>query len=114
MDAQNIQTVRNHAVREKISRDKLVEMETLEQSAKKIAQCIVQDAINCGDLDKKHQDHISTIVSLRDITERKKTEEKLRYLLRAEIFRHLSFHRRKRRIKRRGFCGFMVANISPE
>ncbi len=62
MDAQNIQTVRNHAVREKISRDKLVEMETLEQSAKKIAQCIVQDAINCGDLDKKHQDHISTIV----------------------------------------------------
>ena len=62
MDSQNIQTVRNHAVREKISREKLVEMETLEQRAKKIAQSIVQDAINCGDLDKKHQDHISTIV----------------------------------------------------
>ncbi len=62
MDSQNIQTVRNHAVREKISREKLVEMETLEQRAKKIAQSIVQDAINCGDLDKRHQDHISTIV----------------------------------------------------
>jgi len=62
MDSQNIQTVRNHAVREKISREKLIEMETLEQSAKKIAQNILQDAINCGDLDKKHQDHISTIV----------------------------------------------------
>lgn len=62
MDSQNIQTVRNHAVREKISREKLVEMETLEQNAKKIAQSIVQDAINCGDLDKRHQDHISTIV----------------------------------------------------
>lgn len=62
MDAQNIQTVRSHAVREKISKEKLVEMEILEQSAKKIAQSIVQEAINCGDLDKKHQDHISTIV----------------------------------------------------
>lgn len=62
MDSQNIQTVRNHAVREKISREKLVEMETLEQNAKKIAQSIVQDAINCGDLDKRHQNHISTIV----------------------------------------------------
>ena len=62
MDSQNIQIVKNHAVREKISEEKLVEMESLEQRATKIAQSIVQEAIDCGDLDKKHQDHISTIV----------------------------------------------------
>jgi AcrR family transcriptional regulator len=62
MDSQIVQTVKNHAVREKISEEKLVEMEFLEQRATKIAHSIVQDAINSGDLDKKHKDHISTIV----------------------------------------------------
>lgn len=62
MDSQNIQTVKNNAVREKVSKEKLAEMESLEQKITKIAQSIVQDAINCGDLDKKYQDHISTIV----------------------------------------------------
>ena len=62
MDSQIVQTVKNNAVREKISEEKLVEMESLEQRATKIAQSIVQDAIDCGDLDKKHQDDISTIV----------------------------------------------------
>ena len=62
MDSQIVQTVKNNAVREKISEEKLVEMECLEQKSTKIAKTIVQDAINCGDLDKKHQDHISTIV----------------------------------------------------
>lgn len=62
MDSQNIQIVKNHAVREKISEEKLVEIDSLEQRATKIAQSIVQEAIDCGDLDKKHQDHISTIV----------------------------------------------------
>ncbi len=62
MDTQNIQTVRSNAVREKVSEEKLVEMESLEKKIKKIAQSIVQEAINSGDLDKKYQDHISTIV----------------------------------------------------
>ena len=62
MDSQIVQTVKNNAVREKISEEKLVEMESLELKSTKIAQSIVQDAINCGDLDKKHQDDISTIV----------------------------------------------------
>lgn len=62
MDSQNIQTVKNNAVREKVSEEKLAEMQSLEQQITKIAQSIVQDAIDCGDLDKKHQDHIGTIV----------------------------------------------------
>ena len=62
MDSQNIQIVKNHAVREKISKEKLVEIDSLEQRATKIAQSIVQEAIDCGDLDKKNQEHISTIV----------------------------------------------------
>lgn len=62
MDSQNIQTVKNNSVREKISEKKLNEMNSLEQKITKIAQSIVQQAIDCGDLDKKHQQHISTIV----------------------------------------------------
>ena len=62
MDAQNIQTLKNNAVREKVSEEKLVEMESLEHRITKIAQSIVQDAIDCGDLDSKHQDHVGTIV----------------------------------------------------
>ena len=62
MDSQNIQIVKNHAVREKISKEKLIEIDSLEQRATKIAQSIVQEAIDCGDLDKKNQEHISTIV----------------------------------------------------
>ena len=62
MDSQNIQTVKNNSVREKISEKKLNEMNSLEQKITKIAQSIVQQAIDCGDLDKKHQQNISTIV----------------------------------------------------
>ncbi len=62
MDSQNIQTVKNNAVREKVSKEKLTEMESLEQKITKIAQSIVQEAIDCGDLDKKLQDQVSTIV----------------------------------------------------
>lgn len=62
MDSQNIQIVRNNAVREKVSEEKLAEMESLEHQITKITQSIVQDAIDCGDLDKKYQDHIGTIV----------------------------------------------------
>ena len=62
MDSQNIQTVKNNAVREKISTDKLDEMQLLEQKTAKIAQDIVQQAIDAGDLDTKYQEKISTIV----------------------------------------------------
>jgi AcrR family transcriptional regulator len=62
MDSQNIQTVKNYAIREKVSEEKLVEMESLEQKIMAIAQNIVQQAINCGDLDNKYQPYVSTIV----------------------------------------------------
>jgi AcrR family transcriptional regulator len=62
MDTQNIQTVKNNAVREKISEFKLAEMELLEERITNIARSIVQQAIDCGDLDKRHQDNINTIV----------------------------------------------------
>jgi len=62
MDSQNIQTVKNNAVREKVSKEKLAEMESLEQKITKIAHSIVQDAIDCGDLDSVHQPHVSSIV----------------------------------------------------
>jgi len=62
MDTQNIQTVRSNAVREKISEYKLAEMESLEQKITRIARSIVQEAIDCGDLDKKHQAEVNTIV----------------------------------------------------
>jgi AcrR family transcriptional regulator len=62
MDTQNIQTVKNNAVREKISEFKLAEMELLEEKITNIARSIVQEAIDCGDLDKSHQNKINTIV----------------------------------------------------
>lgn len=62
MDRHNIQTVKINAVREKISEDKLAEMEALEHRIKKITRSIVEDAIDRGDLDKKHQDVIDAIV----------------------------------------------------
>ena len=62
MDSQNIQTLKNNAVREKVSKEKLAEMESLEQKITKIALSIVQDAIDCGDLNQHHQKHASTIV----------------------------------------------------
>jgi AcrR family transcriptional regulator len=52
MDAQNIQIVKINAVREKVSDDKLKEMETAEQEITKIAMSVVHDAIDCGDLPK--------------------------------------------------------------
>jgi AcrR family transcriptional regulator len=62
MDSQNIQTVKNNTVREKVSKDKLNEMQLLEQKTAKIAQDIVQQAIDAGDLDTKYQGQVSTIV----------------------------------------------------
>jgi len=62
MDSKTIQTVKNNAVREKISELKLDEMESLEHKITKIAQSIVQEGIDSGDIDQKHQDHVSTIV----------------------------------------------------
>ncbi len=62
MEAQNIQTVKNNAVREKVSEYKLAEMESLEQKITNIARSIVQQAIDCGDLSKDQQDNVNTIV----------------------------------------------------
>ena len=62
MDSQNIQAVKNNAVREKVSEEKLNEMESLEHQITKIAHSIVSEAIECGDLDNKHIEDIRTIV----------------------------------------------------
>jgi len=62
MDSKNIQTIRNNSVREKVSTKKLIEMQSLEQKITQIAQSIVQEAIDCGDIDKTHKDNSSTIV----------------------------------------------------
>ena len=61
-DSQYMQIVKNNTIREKVSRDKLAQMEQLEQKITGIAQDIVQEAIDCGDLDRKYQEKISTIV----------------------------------------------------
>jgi len=61
-ETQDIQIVRNKAVREKVSEPRLKEMESLEQKITRIAGSIVQEAIDCGDLDKKYQADVSTIV----------------------------------------------------
>jgi len=62
LDAHNIQTVKTNAVREKVSTEKMAELRSLEQEVTLITQRIVQEAIDCGDLDKEHQDHVNTIV----------------------------------------------------
>jgi AcrR family transcriptional regulator len=62
VDIQNIQTARNFAIRENVSQEKLQEMELLEHKITSIAKNIVQQAIDCGDLDKKHQADVNTIV----------------------------------------------------
>lgn len=62
LDTQNIQIVRNNAVREKVSEYRLSEMESLEQKITRIASNIVQEAIDCGDLDKSYQTDVNTIV----------------------------------------------------
>ena len=62
LDTQILQIVKNNAIREKISNFKLAEMELLEQKITNITSSIVQEAIDCGDLDRRYQDSVSTIV----------------------------------------------------
>ena len=62
LDTQILQIVKNNAIREKISDFKLAEMELLEQKITNITSSIVQEAIDCGDLDRRYQDSVSTIV----------------------------------------------------
>ena len=50
MDAQNIQIVKINAVREKVSEEKLREMESLEKRVTEIAMDIVKQAIEGGDI----------------------------------------------------------------
>lgn len=53
MAAQIIQIIKINSVREKISPQKLNEMESLEQRITGIAMSVVQDAISCGDLPRE-------------------------------------------------------------
>jgi AcrR family transcriptional regulator len=62
LDTQILQIVKNNAIREKISDFKLADMELLEQEITNITSSIVQEAIDCGDLDRRYQDSVSTIV----------------------------------------------------
>jgi AcrR family transcriptional regulator len=62
LDTQILQIVKNNAIREKISNFKLAEMELLEQKITNITSSIVQEAIDCGDLGRRYQDSVSTIV----------------------------------------------------
>jgi len=50
LDAQNIQIVKTHAVRDKLGEDKLCELNTLEQQITGIALDVVHEAIACGDI----------------------------------------------------------------
>ena len=62
MDSSNLQILKNNAVREKVSEQKLGEIESLEQQITAITSKIVQEAIDCGDLDSRYQSDVSTIV----------------------------------------------------
>ena len=62
LDSSNLQILKNNAVREKVSEQKLAEIESLEQQITGIASKIVQEAIDCGDLDSRYQSHVGTIV----------------------------------------------------
>lgn len=62
LDAQYLQIFKNKTVREKVSQARLAQVERLEQKITRIAKSIVQEAIDCGDLDRKYQEKISTIV----------------------------------------------------
>jgi AcrR family transcriptional regulator len=62
MDSSNLQILKNNAIREKVSEQKLDEIESLEQQITTITSRIVQEAIDCGDLDSRSQSDVSTIV----------------------------------------------------
>jgi len=60
--ALNIQTIKSHSIREKISAEKLEEMESLEQQITSITHKIVLDALDCGDLPESARRHANSIV----------------------------------------------------
>ena len=62
MAAQNLQIIKINAVREKISNEKLKEMESLEQRIIQIATGVVNQAIECGDLPKETSPIANSIV----------------------------------------------------
>ncbi|MCW8923060.1 MAG: TetR/AcrR family transcriptional regulator [Gammaproteobacteria bacterium] len=62
LDAQNIQIIKINSIREKISLEKLSEIESLEQRITEIANRVVQEAIQCGDLPKEVSDITDSIV----------------------------------------------------
>ena len=62
MTAQNIQIMKINAIREKVSEEKLNEMESLEQSITQIAIRVVHEAVECGDLPKEISPVANSIV----------------------------------------------------
>jgi AcrR family transcriptional regulator len=62
MDAQNIQIVRINAVRDKVGKNKLDEMESLEKKITRIALNIVNQAVECGDLKTEDSSIANSIV----------------------------------------------------
>ena len=61
-DALNIQTVKSHTVREKISPEKRREMAALEHQINDITRQIVLDALDCGDLPESARPYADSIV----------------------------------------------------
>ena len=62
LDAQNIQVVKTNAVREKLSEDKLQEMNALEHEITQLCMEIVQEAIESGDIAVSKKQSAAAIV----------------------------------------------------
>jgi AcrR family transcriptional regulator len=62
LDAQNIQIVRTNAVREKLSEDKLQEMNALEHEITQLCMNLVNEAIEAGDISNTENHTADTIV----------------------------------------------------
>jgi len=60
--ALNIQTIKSHSIREKISVEKLEEMESLEHQITSITNKIVLEALDCGDLPESARPYANNIV----------------------------------------------------
>lgn len=62
LDAQNMQIVKTHAVREKLSAEKLQEMSALEQAITQLCMDLVNEAIAAGDIEHAGSHTADTIV----------------------------------------------------
>lgn len=62
LDAQHIQIVKTHAVRDKLTEDKLREMDALERQITQLCMHLVEEAIEAGDIPKVDTHTADTIV----------------------------------------------------